>query len=100
MGLLVDRHVARREKLGDREMGLMPEFEPELAVGVAQGLDRQEGATIDRRDAVRRTHYSWLDVLKREAVPAATQAVAREGASWNDLHAVLRGYGVAWWPGA
>jgi hypothetical protein len=92
MGLLVDRHVAWREKLGERELGLMPE--PELAVGVAQGLDRQEGATIDRRDAVRRTHYSWVDVLKREVVPAATQAVAREGASWDDLHAVLRGYGV------
>jgi hypothetical protein len=63
-------------------------------VGVAQGLDRQEGATIDRRDAVRRTHYSWVDLLKRETVPAATQAVAREGASWDDLHAVLRSYGV------
>jgi hypothetical protein len=94
MGLLVDRHVAWREKLGERELGLIPEFKPELAVGVAQGIDRQEGATIDRRDAVRRTHYSWVDVLKREAVPAATQAVAREGASWNDLHAVLRSYGV------
>jgi hypothetical protein len=96
MGLQVDRHVAWREKLGERELGLVPDFEQsqELAVGVAQGIDRQEGATIDRRDAVRRTHYSWVDLLKREAVPAATQAVAREGASWDDLHAVLRGYGV------
>ncbi len=94
MGLQVDRHVAWREKLGERELGVVPEFEPERSVGVAQGLDRQEGATIDRRDAVRRTHYSWVDLLKREAVPAATQAVAREGASWDDLHAVLRGYGV------
>jgi hypothetical protein len=74
MGLLVDRHVAWREKLGERELGLMPEFEPELVVGVAQGLDRQEGATIDRRDAVRRTHYSWVDVLKREALARAAHA--------------------------
>jgi len=96
MGLQVDRHVAWREKLGERELGIVPDAG--LLVGstegVAQGIDRQEGATIDRRDAVRRTHYSWVELLQREAVPAVTIAVAREGASWDDLHAVLRGYGV------
>jgi hypothetical protein len=35
-----------------------------------------------------------VEVLKREAVPAALQAVTRDGARWDDVHAVLRGYGV------
>ncbi len=95
MGLQVDRHLEWRTKLGERALDLVPELDgAEHALGIAVGLDRQEGATIDRRDAVRRTHYSWVELLQREAVPAATLAVAREGASWNDLHAVLRGYGV------
>jgi len=50
----------------------VPEFAPTLAVGVAQGLDRHEGATIDRRDAVWRTHDLRVDELEREAVPVAT----------------------------
>jgi len=96
MGLQVDRHVVWREKLGERELGIVPDagLRLERTEGVAQGIDRQEGATIDRRDAVRRTHYSWVELLAREAVPAATFAIAREGATWGDVHAVLRGYGV------
>jgi len=96
MGLQVDRHVEWRSKLGEREFSLVPGIERELepALAMAAGIDRQEGATIDRRDAVRRTHYSWVELLSRGAVPAATFAIAREGASWDDLHAVLRGYGV------
>jgi hypothetical protein len=96
MGLQVDRHVGWREKLGERELGLVPEPEQsfERAESVALGVDRQEGATIDRRDAVRRTHYSWIELLQRDAVPAATLAVSRKGASWDDLHAVLRSYNV------
>jgi hypothetical protein len=96
MGLQVDRHVGWREKLGERELGLVPEPEQsfERVESVALGVDRQEGATIERRDAVRRTHYSWVELLARDAVPAATLAVGREGASWDDLHAVLRSYNV------
>ncbi len=96
MGLQVDRHVEWRSKLGERAFSLVPGIERELepALAMAAGIDRQEGATIDRRDAVRRTHYSWVELLSREAVPAAAFAVAREGATWGDLHAVLRGYGV------
>jgi len=62
MGLHVDRHVAWRDKLCERELGIVPDTGPSLGrtEGVAQGVDRQEGATIDRRDAVRRTHYSWV----------------------------------------
>jgi hypothetical protein len=96
MGLQVDRHAEWRSKLGERDLSLVPEIKMhrEPAWGIAEGIDRQEGATIDRRDAVRRTHYSWVELLGREAVPAAALAVAREGATWADLHAVLRGYGV------
>lgn len=96
MGLQVDRHSEWRSKLGERDFSLVPEIEVNLepARGIAEGIDRQEGATIDRRDAVRRAHYSWVELLGREAVPAAALAVAREGATWDDLHAVLRGYGV------
>jgi len=96
MGLQVDRHVEWRSKLGERELSVVPGIERELepALAMAVGIDRQEGATIDRRDAVRRTHYSWVELLSREAVPAAAFAIAREGASWDNLHAVLRGYGV------
>jgi hypothetical protein len=96
LGLHVDRHAEWRSKLGERNLSLVPEIEAHLepAWGIAEGIDRQEGATIDRRDAVRRTHYSWVELLGREAVPAAALAVAREGATWDDLHAVLRGYGV------
>jgi hypothetical protein len=96
MGLQVDRHVAWREKLGERELSLMPGPEERVAQveSVARGVDRQEGATIERRDAVRRTHYSWVELLQRDAVPAASLAVGREGARWDDLHAVLRSYNV------
>ncbi|MGP6156645.1 MAG: hypothetical protein ACLPYS_03840 [Vulcanimicrobiaceae bacterium] len=96
MGLQVDRHSEWRSKLGERDLSLIPEIERsfEPTRGIAQGIDRQEGATIDRRDAVGRTHYSWVEHLGREAVPAAALAVVREGATWEDLHAVLRGYGV------
>jgi hypothetical protein len=93
LGLQVDRHAAWREKLGERELGEIAHVQGPT-IGTAHGLDRQQGASIDRRDAVRRAHYSWVEVLKREAVPAALQAVAREGARWDDVHAVLRGYGV------
>jgi hypothetical protein len=101
MGLHVDRHAEWRSKLGERNLSLVPEIEAHLepAWGIAEGIDRQEGATIDRRDAVRRTHYSWVELLGREAVPAAALAVAREGSTWDDLHAVLRGYGVRLEPG-
>jgi hypothetical protein len=96
MGLQVDRHVAWREKLGERELSLVPGPEERVAQieSVARGVDRQEGATIERRDAVRRTHYSWVELLQRDAVPAASLAVGREGARWDDLHAVLRSYNV------
>ncbi len=96
MGLQVDRHVGWREKLGERELSLVPEPEERVAQieSVARGVDRQEGATIERRDAVRRTHYSWVELLQREAVPAASLAVGRDGARWDDLHAVLRSYNV------
>ena len=80
MGLHVDPHVRWREKLGERELGLVaePEQSFERVESVALGVDRQEGATIDRRAAVRRTHYLWVEL----------------GASWDDLHAVLRSYNV------
>ncbi len=95
MGLQVDRHVGWREKLGERELSLVPGPEEHVQIeSVARGVDRQEGATIERRDAVRRTHYSWVELLQREAVPAASLAVGREGARWDDLHAVLRSYNV------
>jgi hypothetical protein len=69
LGLQVDRRVAWREKLGERGLGKIAHA-PGLAVGVAQGLHRQEGATIDRRDAVRRARRR------------------------DHVHAVLRAYGV------
>ena len=92
MGLQVDRHGEWRSKLGERDLGLVVELTPSRAV--ALGMDRQEGATLDRRDAVRRTHYSWVEVLRREAAPAACLAAERESARWEDVHAALRGYGV------
>jgi len=60
MGLQVDRHVEWRSSSASarfRSHRHRRELEPALAM--AAGIDRQEGATIDRRDAVRRTHYSW-----------------------------------------
>ncbi len=48
MGLQVDRHLEWRSKLGERALDFIPDLDgAEHALGIAQGLDRQEGATID-----------------------------------------------------
>ncbi|MGP6158608.1 MAG: relaxase/mobilization nuclease domain-containing protein [Vulcanimicrobiaceae bacterium] len=96
MGLQVDRHSEWRSKLGERDLSLIPEIERSVETrGIAQGVDRQEGATIDRRDAVRRTRYSWVELLVREAVPAAALAVSREGAAGAGCDQPRRARGAA-----
>ncbi len=104
MGLQVDRHVAWREKLGERELGIVPDGGPRrefadgftdgVAQGVAHGVDRQEGATI-RPARCRAAHALLVGRAPGAGGGACGSACGRrEGASWDDVHAVLRGYGV------
>jgi hypothetical protein len=95
-GLYVDRHAEWRSKLGERDFHWsFPELDGAAErKGAIKGVYRQEGGSIDRRDAVRRTHYSWVELLASDAAPAVQAAMERDGASWGDVHAVLRSYGV------
>jgi hypothetical protein len=95
-GCLPDRRMAWREHIAEVDLG----FSIEAAEAYVQRRSAQRmhaeppGARQSEMDAVRRAGYSWATLLDREAIPAALAAVAREGATWSDLHAALETYHV------
>ena len=102
-GCLPDRRMDWRAQTPEIDLGpdgpggLSPDApapdrpRPEAPAGLSLA---PPGAATPEMDAARRAGYSWARLVQDEAVPAAQAVLARDGATWEHVHASLETYGL------
>lgn len=79
------------------ELDLSYEYTPEQQERVQMarmGAVAPEGASTAEADEVRRAGYSWAQLIRTEAVPAALARIQEANATWEALHGALESYGL------